>query len=119
MEAGTSAEVSLTVGEEDLATAYRSGEVAVLATPRVLALAEEAAVTAVRGQLAPHQTSVGAWVELAHLRPTRPGATVVAHATLVAVEGRRLEFTFQVTEGEAEVARGRHHRAVVERSGFG
>lgn len=119
VEAGVSAAVALTVGQQDLATALRSGEVAVLATPRVLALAEEAAVVAIRGQLAAHETSVGAWVELAHLRPTRAGATVVAHAQLVAVDGRRLEFAFRVTEGEAEVARGRHRRVVVDRTGFG
>jgi fluoroacetyl-CoA thioesterase len=118
-QAGASARVALTVTDADTALAMRSGDVPVLATPRVLALAEEAAVAAVRGALRPGETTVGAQVELAHLRPTRVGASVVAEAHLEAVEGRRLRFAFRVTEGGTEVARGRHLRVVVRRDGFG
>jgi fluoroacetyl-CoA thioesterase len=115
---GASATVALVVSDADTALALRSGTVPVLSTPRVLALAEEAAVTALADRLPGHQTTVGAWVELWHLRPTRVGATVVAHAVLAAVEGKRLEFTFQVREGDTEVARGRHRRVVVDLAAF-
>jgi fluoroacetyl-CoA thioesterase len=118
MEAGARAEATLTVTQSDTALALRSGDVQVLATPRVLALAEEAAVAAVRTGLGPGETTVGAEVELEHLRPTRVGATVVAEARLEAVEGRRLRFSFRVTEDGAEVARGRHLRVVVARDAF-
>lgn len=118
LEPGRTAEVALTVTRADTAIALASGEVAVLSTPRVLALAEQAAVTAVKPALAPEETSVGAWVELDHLAPTPVGETVRARATLVRIEGRRLEFDISVHQGETLVARVRHRRAVVARSAF-
>ena len=53
ISAGTSAVVVLTVGPEDTAVALHSGEVEVLGTPRVVALAEEATVKALAGRLPP------------------------------------------------------------------
>ncbi|MDP9406303.1 MAG: thioesterase [Actinomycetota bacterium] len=115
---GLHATVALTVGDADTAVALGSGDVAVLGTPRVVALAEQAAVAAVQGALPPERTSVGTRVELDHLAASRVGATVTATAELTAVEGRRLTFTVVVREGDAEVARGRHLRAVVDRARF-
>ena len=118
MEHGAAAEVSLTVTAADTALALRSGDVPVLATPRVVALVEQAAVAAVAPALPDDRTTVGSWIELAHLAPTRIGATVVARAVLEDVEGRRLTFAVAVTEDGAEVARGSHRRVVVDRSSF-
>ena len=107
--------VMLTVSEADTATAMRSGDVPVLATPRVVALCEEAACAALAGVLEPGSTSVGTWIELEHLAPTPVGAEVVAEAALTHAEGRRLEFDVTVSQGDAVVARGRHRRQVVDR----
>lgn len=118
-QVGQHASVTLTVGHGDTALAVRSGDVAVLATPRVLALAEQAAVAALGGGLPEGSTSVGTWAEVAHLAPTPVGGTVVADARLVATEGRTLTFEIAVTEGERVVARVAHRRAVVDRARFG
>lgn len=115
---GRRATVSLEVTEADTALAMGSGEVAVLATPRVLALAEQAAVQALGTCLPEGKTSVGAWVELEHLLPSRVGQTVEAEAVLMGVHGRRLEFSISVTSDGAEVAHCRHHRVLVSRSRF-
>jgi fluoroacetyl-CoA thioesterase len=115
---GRRARVSLTVAEQDTALAMHSGEVPVLATPRVLALAEEAAVTALQDCLPEGKTSVGSWVELEHLLPTHVGETVTADAVLLGVHGRRLEFSVAVLCGDEEVAHIRHRRVVVSRSRF-
>lgn len=115
---GLSAAVSLQVTDADTATAFRSGDVDVLATPRVVALAEEAAVQAVSGALAPGSTTVGYRIQLDHLAPTAPGATVKAEATLEAVEGRRLTFRVAVTDHHGLVAAGRITRVTVERDRF-
>ncbi|MBX6752367.1 MAG: thioesterase [Micromonosporaceae bacterium] len=115
---GLSATATLTVTEADTAVAMRSGDVPVLATPRVVALAEEATVAAVAGALGPGRTTVGTRVELEHLAPSVLGATVVAQARLDAVDGRRLAFTVSVVDGPTEVARGRVDRVVVERERF-
>lgn len=115
---GRRAKVSLEVAEDDTAAAMGSGDVAVLATPRVLALAEQAAVQALGSCLPEDKTSVGAWVELEHLLPSHVGDTVTAEAVLLGVHGRRLEFSITVTSGDEEVAHCRHKRVLVSRSRF-
>lgn len=115
---GRRATVTLTVAPSDTAVAMHSGDVPVLASPRVLALAEQAAVLALGDTLPEGKTSVGAWVELEHLVPSHVGETVEAEAVLLGVHGRRLEFSVTVTSGEDEVAHLRHRRVIVSRSRF-
>lgn len=115
---GLRGEARRTVTDALTAEALGSGDVPVLGTPAVLALIEEAAVAAVRGALDGGQTTVGSWVELEHLAPSRVGAEVRATAELVAVEGRRLEFSCEAYEAETLVARARHRRVVVDRARF-
>jgi predicted thioesterase len=115
---GLTGTATLTVTEADTAVALRSGDVPVLGTPRVVALAEEATVAAVASAVGPGRTTVGTRVDLEHLAPSVLGATVVAHARLEAVDGRRLTFAVSVVDGATEVARGRVDRVVVERERF-
>jgi predicted thioesterase len=114
IEPGLSAEVSLTVGDPDTAVAMGSGSVAVLATPRIVALCEEAACLALETQLKPEQTSVGMSVQLDHLAPTPVGGKVTAEATLEKVHGRRLVFTVSVNDRRGLVAAGRVTRVLVD-----
>ena len=114
VEPGLSAEVVLTVDDADTAPAMRSGTVPVLATPRVVALCEEAAVAALENRLKPDQTSVGMRIQLDHLAPTRVGGTVTAEATLEQVQGRRLVFTVSVNDAAGLVAVGKVTRVVVD-----
>lgn len=115
---GLTATVSLDVTDADTALAIGSGDVPVLATPRVVALAEEASVQAVAGALAKGSTTVGYRVQLDHLAPTMPGTTVHAEAVLEAIEGRRLTFRVAVTDHRGLVAAGRITRVTVERDRF-
>jgi predicted thioesterase len=118
IEPGARGEAKLTVGEADTAIAMRSGNVPVLATPRVVALVEEAAVDAVSAGLKPGSTTVGMRVQLDHLRPTAVGAEVVAEAVLERVEGRRLVFTVSVADPRGLVAAGKVTRVLVELDRF-
>jgi fluoroacetyl-CoA thioesterase len=115
---GASATIAAVVAHRDTAVALGSGDVPVLGTPRVLALLEQATVEAVAAMLGPGQTTVGARVELDHLRPTRVGAAVRATATLAEVDGRRLVFEVELTEDGTTVARGTIGRALVDRDRF-
>ena len=115
---GASASVSLSVGEGDLATALGSGDVPVLATPRLVALCEEATVAAVGPHLEEGHTSVGARVEFDHLAPSGLGAAVEARAGITHVDGRMVTFAVTVTEAGRTVARGTIIRAVVDRERF-
>lgn len=115
---GLTARVELTVTDADTAQAMGSGDVPVLATPRVLALAEAATVAATAPKLPPGSTTVGSRVELEHTAATAVGTTVVARATLAKVDGRRLLFEIQLSTGEQVVAEGRIERTLVDRQRF-
>jgi predicted thioesterase len=118
VQSGLAAAVELTVADGDTAVAMRTGDVPVLATPRVIALVEEATVKAVGPSLPASQTTVGMRVELSHLSPVLVGETVRAEATLERVEGRRLTFTVSVSGARGLVAAGKLTRVVVDREQF-
>lgn len=118
LEPGLRAAVDLVVTDADTAQALGSGDVPVLGTPRVLALAEAATVAAVAGAIEPGRTTVGTRVELDHLAATPVGGRVRAEAMLEAVDGAALTFAVTVSEGGREVARGTVRRAVVDRERF-
>ena len=118
IEPGLEGSVTLTVGNADSAIAMGSGDVAVLATPRVVALMEAAAVAAIEDALPRGFTSVGSRIEVDHLAPTAIGGDVVAYAVVTGVEGRSVGFDVTVDEGGSTVARGSHVRVVVERGRF-
>ena len=118
IEPGAKAEVTLVVGETDTAISHGSGDVPVLATPRVLALSEQAAVAALGDELDGDQTSVGVHAEIHHVKATRLGAAVTARAEVAAVEGRRGLFEYRVTEGDEVAAYGTHQRVIVARDRF-
>jgi predicted thioesterase len=118
LHVGLTGRAALTVTDRDTAAALRSGDVDVLGTPRVVALAEEASMAALAGHLATGATSVGTRVEVDHRAPTPVGATVEAEAHLVALDGRRLAFTVVVRDGARTVAEGRVERVLVDRARF-
>ena len=118
VEPGLAASVELTVGDVDTAAAMSTGDVPVIATPRIVALAEEASVQAVNGHLADGSTSVGMRIQLDHLAPTAVGGRVVAEAKLDKVEGRRLCFSVSINDERGLVAAGKVTRVVVERDRF-
>jgi predicted thioesterase len=118
IEPGLAAVVELKVSDADTSLAVRSGDVPVLATPRVVALAEEATVAVLAGHLVAGDTTVGYRVQMDHLAPTPIGAVVRAEAILESVEGRRLTFRVAVTDDHGLVAAGRLTRVLVERARF-
>jgi predicted thioesterase len=111
---GLCAEAELTVEDADTAVAIKSGDVPVLATPRVVALCEEASVKALLGELGPRETSVGMQVQLDHLAPTAVGHHVLAEATVEKVNGRRVTFTVSVSDERGLIAVGRVTRVIVD-----
>ncbi|WP_204002642.1 thioesterase family protein [Micromonospora lutea] len=115
---GLTARVELTVTDADTAQAVGSGDLPVLGTPRVLALAEAATVTATARHLPDGATTVGTRVELEHRAATPVGRTVTAQARLTEVDRRRLVFEIDVTEGGQTVAAGRVERVLVDRARF-
>lgn len=115
---GLHGSAKLVVAKADTAIAMRTGDVSVLATPRVIALCEEAAIAAVADDVPAGQTTVGMRVQVDHLAPTSVGSSVAAEATLERVEGRRLTFTVTVNDACGLVAAGKVTRVVVETERF-
>ena len=111
--------VTSVVGIEDTAIAFGSGDVEVLATPRVVAMVEAAAIAALGDRLAISSTSVGTHIDLRHLAPSPIGAVVTASAEVSAVERRAITFSVEAHMGDVVVADGTHTRVVVRREGFG
>lgn len=84
------------VHDADTAKALASGELLVLGTPRVLALAEAACVTALAEWLDDGETSVGVVADVKHVAACGIGADVRAVATCTKVEDRHAWFECEV-----------------------
>jgi predicted thioesterase len=116
---GAGSELVHLVGDGDTASAMGSGDVPVLATPRLLALAEAATVAAVDRALEDGQTTVGSRIELEHLVASPVGTRVMVRAELMAVDGRLLRFDVAAQHPDGSVvAHGRITRVVVDRARF-
>lgn len=109
----------LDVTADKLALSLGSGDLPVLATPAMMALMENAAMTAVAAHLPEGSTTVGSEISSTHLRPTVLGGKVSATALLVAVDGRRLDFAVQAQDADGNLlGKGTHTRYVVDRLRF-
>jgi len=119
---GLRASVRAAVTEADTAEAMGSGDVPVLATPRLLALAEAAASAAVAPHLADGLTTVGTSASVEHRRASPLGAEVVVEAELTEVDGRRLVFGFIAraadTDEDVVVGAGTVERVILDRARF-
>lgn len=107
------------VTDADTAVAVGSGDVEVLATPRIVALCEAATVAALAAHLDDGETTVGTRVELDHVKASPVGALVTAYASVDSVDGRTVVFAVEARDGDDVVARGRITRVAVNRSRFG
>ena len=113
LKPGPSATTTLVVTDDDTAIRLRTGDVPVLATPRVIALLEEAAAIAVHPLLDEGTTTVAVRVQVEHISPTAVGDSVTAEATLEKVEGRRLTFQVTARDRRGLVAAGKVTRVLV------
>jgi predicted thioesterase len=108
------------VTDLDTATALGSGDVPVLATPRLIAWLEAATVRAAAGFLGPGQTTVGTAVRVEHVRATPVGGTVDTTATAPpAATARRLTFAVSAVDSTGQVvASGEIDRVIVDTDRF-
>ena len=112
-----------TVKEDDLATSLASGDVDVLATPRVIAWCEAQTMSAVADYVSDEESTVGMRVRIDHVNPTGRGATVRGSALLTRVDGRRLTFqvsAFEISDDSEplQIAMGQITRVIVFRNRF-
>ncbi len=108
----------MTVRHGDTAIALGSGDVPVLGTPQVIALAENATITALAEHLDQSETTVGVHVELDHLATSSVGDEVIATATAVEVSAKKIIFSVECHSGNRLIARGLITRVLVDRVSF-
>ena len=118
LEKGLSARSAATVAAGNTAAAMGSGDLAVFATPAMVALMENAAMTAVAGELPEGATTVGAEMNVTHIKPSGLGAEITATAVLAEVEGRKLTFNVGARDAEGLIGEGIHVRYIVDREKF-
>jgi fluoroacetyl-CoA thioesterase len=111
---GLVGELTITVDARTLASTVGSGGIDVFSTPSLIALMENAALSAVQPLLPPDQTTVGVRVDVRHLAATPPGEQVRARAELIEVEGRRLVFHVEAFDSHEKIGEGTHERMVVD-----
>ncbi len=120
MDRTARATLAFTVTDDDTARALGSGDLAVLATPRLLAWCEAATCAALADSLTAEQTSVGTRVQLEHVGASPVGAAVRVTASVAYVDGRLVRFEVVAHQGTEEkvVGHGEVTRVVVDRERF-
>ena len=78
----------------------------------------EAAQAAVQPYLEEGEGTVGIALSITHEAPTPLGATVTAKATVSAVEGRKITFDIEASDGIGIIGRGTHERFVINNEKF-
>ncbi len=118
LEKGMSARALTTVTDANTAATMGSGDLPVFATPAMVALMEQAAMTAIALELPAGSTTVGAEMNVTHIKPSGLGVEVTASAVLTEVEGRKLTFNVGARDAEGLIGEGVHVRYVVDRAKF-
>ncbi len=95
-----------------------SGDLAVFATPMMVALMEGEAMNVAGSECTDAETTVGTLVNVAHLRATAVGDEVYAKATLTQRDGRKLTFRVEAHDSKGLIGEGTHERYIVNREKF-
>ncbi len=107
-----------TVGPSLTAQAMGSGDLAVFATPALVALLEQAATVCIADQLPEGYTTVGTRIETSHVKASALGATITAKATLLETNGKSFTFQVEAYEDGQLVGSGSHTRVMVNAERF-
>ena len=112
---GAKGQFALVVQAEHLANQFKDTALpAVLATPVMIMVMENAALNAIKPYLDRGESAVGTRVDIRHSAPTPVGANVVGEAQVTRVDGRRVEFTVHARDDTEEIGAGTHERMIID-----
>ncbi len=112
---GAAGSFTLVVTAEHLANRFKDATLPpVLATPVMIMAMENAALNALKPFLGAGESAVGTRIDVLHLAPTPVGRQIVAAAQVTKVEGRRIEFKIEATDGVAAIGTGTHERMLID-----
>jgi fluoroacetyl-CoA thioesterase len=112
---GARGSFSLVVSPEHLANRFKDAMLPpVLATPVMIMIMENAALNAIKPYLDASESALGTRVDVRHLAATPVGRRVIGEAEVTKVDGRRIEFTLQATDGAEVIGAGSHERMIID-----
>jgi predicted thioesterase len=115
---GICGKTTITVTEKDTAAAYKSGIVAVFATPAMIGLMENTAHVSIQPYLEEGFITVGTEVNVRHIKATPVGMEVTAQSELIEVDGNKLKFKLSAHDEKGQIGFGTHTRYVVNAKTF-
>lgn len=115
---GIKGESKSSVSESNTAVAYGSGGVKVFATPAMIGLMENAALSLVQKCLPEDQSTVGTNVNVSHIAATPVGMEVRAIAELIEIDGKRLVFKVEAYDEKDKIGEGTHERFIINLEKF-
>lgn len=111
---GLKFKIEKVVTEKDTAMSFGSGGVKVFATPMMIGLMENAALSAVDLHLPKGYVTVGTRIDVRHLAATPVGMKVYAMAQLTGIDGKRLEFKVEAYDEKEKIGEGSHERYIID-----
>ena len=116
---GAKGSFSLVVAPEHLANRFKDAMLPpVLATPVMIMVMENAALNAIKPYLDASESALGTRVDVRHVAATPVGRRVKGEAEVTNVDGRRIEFTIQATDGTEVIGIGSHERQIIDLGRF-
>ena len=116
---GARGSYTMVVAAEHLANRFKDATLpAVLATPVMIMAMENAALNALKPYFEPGESAVGTHVDVSHLAATPVGRRIVSYAEVTASKGRHVEFRVHAMDGDEEIGRGTHQRALIDLAKF-
>jgi fluoroacetyl-CoA thioesterase len=120
LDAGIERTDEFTVADRLLTDVGGTLGVKVLSTPGMIAMMERCASMLALENLPDGKATVGFEVCVKHVAAAGEGASCTVHARLdEVVDGRKLRFAVEVSDGERTIGVGTHERRVIDRAGFG
>lgn len=108
-----------TVTADDTSVAVGSGDLDVLATPRLITWCENAAFQVCKPIIDADHTTVGTMIKIEHVKGSPIGSEVTVQCAEPINDGRRLVCHVRVLDPDGEeLAKGEVHRAVVDPDRF-
>src|SRR5450432_4475149 len=112
---GAKGSFALVVAPEHLANRFKDAILPpILATPIMIMMMENAALNAIKPYLAAGESALGTRVDVRHLAATPAGRSVTANAEVTKVDGRRIEFRIDATDGMEPIGSGTHERMLID-----
>lgn len=118
IEIGLKGTAERMVTPEMTAAAAGSGAQEVLATPVMIGMMENAALTSLQPYLEPGQSSVGTRICVSHVSATPVGMRVRAESEVVEVDRRRVVFNVRALDEAGLVGEGTHERFIIDAERF-